>query len=220
MGLAHEDADDGGDDDADEDGALDTVGNQNGGDDQTDEGQQRGALGDGAHIGVGAGGAGTEGGNNVDVKHADEGNEEADTGGDGRLERGGDGSNDLAAQRGHGDDEKQHAGNKYDSQGLLPGVAHAEAYGEGEEGIEAHAGCLAKGNIGQESGEQAADRSGNTGGDHNAGVVHAGLGQVIGVNKNNVRHGKEGGDTGQNFGLDIGTVGFELKQLFHFVAPL
>ena len=85
MGLAHEDADDGSDDDADKDGALDTVGNQNGGDDQTDEGQQGSTLGDAAHIGVGTGFTGTEGGNDIDIEHADESDEEADTGGNGCL---------------------------------------------------------------------------------------------------------------------------------------
>ena len=91
--------------------------------------------------------------------------------------------------------------------------------GKGKEGIQAHAGGLAERHIGQERGEQTADGGGNAGGYHYAGLVHTGHTQIGRVDEDDVRHRKEGGDTGQNFGFDIGTVGFELKQLFHFVAP-
>lgn len=84
----------------------------------------------------------------------------------------------------------------------------------GEEGVQAHARRLREGDIGQESGEEAADGRGNASGQHHSIEIHARSGQIAGIDEDNVRHGKEGGNTADHFGADVGVVFLELKDLF------
>ena len=111
------------------------------------------------------------------------------------------------------DGQEDQAADEHDSQTLLPGVAHAKADGVGEEGVQTHAGRLREGHVGQEGGEQAADGGADAGGQHHSGVIHARLGQEVGVDKDDVGHREEGGNAAHDLGQHGGLVLLELEGL-------
>ena len=78
-----------------------------------------------------------------------------------------------------------------------------------------HAGSLRKGDVRHEGGQETADSGGNAGGQHDGGVIHARLGQEVGVDEDDVSHREEGRQAADHFRADVGVVLFELKQLFH-----
>ena len=133
--YAKGDAHDGGGDDADKDGALDLIGHEHGGNQKADQGHDGGVVashgGKVRHIGRGAH-------HDARIQKADECDKQADTGADGMLDGGGDGIDDLAPQGRNRHQEEQGAGDQHDGQGVLPGIAHAEAYAKGKEGVQAH----------------------------------------------------------------------------------
>ena len=221
----------GGDQDADDNGALDLVAHEDGDDQQADEGEDAILVAgevEGRH-------AGAEG-DQLHVQQADEGDEQANAGGDGALEEGGDGGDDLAAQGAHGDNQEQDAAEQHDGQGLLPGVAHAQADRVGEEGVEAHAGGLGEGGVGQQGREHAADGGGGGAGGHQHGhpqlaghggvegrIVGAGVqvdAEHVGVDEDDVGHGKERGDAAYDLGADAAAPLGDLKEFVHVSPPL
>ena len=127
-----EDAQDPGDDDAQEDGALHTPDVEDGGDEQTDDGQQS-ADAVGGEV-LGEAGDGHQGGgvhSQTGVLEADEGDEQADAHGDAPLQRQGDGVEDGLTDVGQGQGDEDEALNKDGEQGHLPGDAHAQDHGVG-----------------------------------------------------------------------------------------
>lgn len=136
-------------------------------------------------------------------------------GADGGLQGRRNGINDLLADRRDGDRQEDQAGDEHDRQTLLPGVAHFGADGVGEERIQTHAGSLRKGNVRHEGGQEAADGGGDAGGQHDGGLIHARLGQEVGVDEDDVSHREERRQAADHFRADVGVVLFELKQLFH-----
>lgn len=69
-------------------------------------------------------------------------------------------------------------------------------------------------NIREESGQEAADRSGNAGRHEHARVIHTCLRQIRRVDEDDIRHRKEGRQTSDDLRLDCGAMFFELKETF------
>jgi len=151
------------------------------------------------------------------VKAADDGDKETDTCADSSLQRSRDGIDDLIAQRRNSDDEEEETGDQNDGESLLICIAHTEANSKGEESVQAHTGSLCKGNISKKCGEQAANGGRDTGCSEDRSPIHSRLFQIHGIDKENVRHGKERGETGNDLSFDSGVVLFELEKLFHTV---
>ena len=110
--------------------------------------------------------------------------------------------------------QKEQAGEKDDAEGGLPGDAAAEDDGVGEVGVERHAGSEGDGIVGPESHDERGDRGGNAGGEENALDGHAGFGEDARVDDDDVGHGHESGEAGEEFAADGGVIFFEMKNAF------
>ena len=217
AGELAEDAQHPGDEDAVQDTALDALDQQDSGDDHADQGQ------DGAHANAVEGLAlevlvGDQGGIAVDdqlcVLQTDESNEQADAHADGAFQGHGNGVEDALTHIGERQHDEDDAFHKDGHQGQLPAVAHGQDDRVGEVGVQAHAGSQGEGVVGQQSHQGSADEGCQCGGDQNSLGVHARSGQDVGVDRKDVGHGHEGGDTSHDLGLDIGVVFFQMKDIF------
>ena len=205
------------DEDAVEDAALDVLHQQDGGDDHAQQSE------DGAHAHRGEGLAlkvlvGDEGGVAVDdelgILQAHEGHEQADAHADSALEGHGDGVEDALTHVGQAQHDEDDALDEDGHQGQLPAVAHRENDGVGKVGVQAHAGGQREGVVGQQSHQGSAHEGCQRGGDQDCVGIHAGSGKDAGVDRKDVGHRHEGGDTGHDFGLDVGVVLFQVKDFF------
>ena len=217
AGDLAEDAQHPGDKNAVQDAALDLFNQQNGGDDHADQGQN------GTHAYAGEGVAlevlvGDEGGIAVDdqlcVLQTNESNEQADAHADGALQGHGDGIEDALTDIGEGQHDEDDALYKDGHQGQLPAVAHGENDRVGEVGVQAHAGCQCKRIVGKQSHKRSANKGCQRGGDQNGFRIHAGSRKDVGIDRKDVSHGHEGGDTCHDLGLDIGVVLLQMKDVF------
>ena len=213
-----EHADDPGGQDAQQDGAVDILDVQHGGDEQTDESQQ-GTDAGGVEV-VGEAGDGHQGGGvhaQAGVLQADEGDEQADAHAHAPLQVQGDGVEDGLTDIGHGQDDEQDALKEDGQQGDLPAVAEAQDNGVGQEGVQTHAGGQGEGQVGHEGHAGGADEGGDGGCQQHGGGIHTGVTQNAGVDGQDVGHGHEGGNAGHDLGLHRGAVGGELEAFFkHF----
>ena len=82
----------------------------------------------------------------------------------------------------------------------LPVAAELRHDGEGEIGVEPHAGRERDGVVGIEPHDGGARRGGEAGGDEHGAVVHARLLEHGRVDEHDVGHGEEGGETGAKLG--------------------
>src|SRR2546429_5788201 len=147
----------GDDDDADENGAADAAGHQDGHEDESGGGEK--------DLGIGSFAKPDEGGGIGDddfrITQADEGDEQADAGGGAVLEAIGDAVDDLFAHFGEGEEQKKEAGKKDDAESGLPGNAAAENDGVGGVGGEGHAGRGSDGIVGPQAHDERGDRGRN-----------------------------------------------------------
>ncbi len=107
--------------------------------------------------------------------------------------------------------EENRARQEHRAQRGLPGVAHGQHDGVGEEGVQAHARRQRDGVVGDQPHDRRTDGCGQTGGDEHRAVIHAGFGKDARVDEEDVGHRQEGGDTGQDLGAQRGVVRLELK---------
>ena len=124
-----------------------------------------------------------------------------------------------AAQGADGDNKEEDPAEEHDGQGLLPSVPHAEAHGVGEESVEAHAGGLGKGDVGQHGRQEAADGRADAGGQQDAVLVHAGGREHPGVDKDDIGHGEEGGDSADDLRPQGAAPLGDLKKFVHVLPP-
>ena len=104
------------------------------------------------------------------------------------------------------------------------GKAEADADGVDKEGVQTHTAGLGQRQIGQNTCQNRANNGGNGGGDvdgavgnpQRIGAVTKGVGKHIGVDHQNVDHGKECGHAGDQLSFHIGAAFVELKESFHF----
>src|SRR5947208_4910518 len=198
----------GDDDDAEENGAADAAGHQDGDEDESGGGEK--------DLGVGSFAKPDEGGGIGDddfcVTQTDEGDEQADAGGRAVLEAIGGADDDLFAHFGEGEEQKKEAGHKDAAESGLPGNDAAENDGVGEVGVEGHAGRESDGIVGPQAHDEGGDRGRNAGGEEDAFDGHAGFREDAWVDDDHVGHGHEGGEAGEQFAADGGVVFFEVKD--------
>ncbi len=134
--------------------------------------------------------------------------EQADAGSNGRAQRQRDAVHDPFADAEDRQQEEQHRGEEHRAQRHLPGVAHVQDHGVGEEGVQAHARRQGDRVVGDDAHGHRADGRGQAGGDEERALVHAGLAEDARVDEQDVGHGQEGGDARENLGAHVGVVCF------------
>lgn len=111
-----------------------------------------------------------------------------------------------------GQDHEQHTGNEYRTERGFPVVAHGADHGVSEESVEAHARCQAHRPVGVQAHQQAAERGGDAGGDEGCTVIDPGIGHDVRVDEDDVSHGDEGCQTGNQLGLHRGAMQAEFED--------
>jgi hypothetical protein len=152
------------------------------------------------------------------VMQCDQGQEQADTGGNRRAQRQRDTVDDPFADAEDRQQEEQHCRNEHRSQRYLPGVAHVQDHGVGKEGVQAHARRERDRVVGDQAHHRRTDGGCQTRGDEHRALVHAGLAENAWVDEQNVGHGQKGREARQNLGPHVGVVCLELKQPFQHVC--
>ena len=164
---------------------------------------------------------------NARILQTQQSNEQADAAGDRHADGVRQGVKYLFPQAGDGQQDENDAFHQDQHQGVGIGQAEAHADGVDEEGVQAHTAGLGQRQVGHDARQNGAHHSGNGGGDvdgavRNAqgiGAVAKGIGEHIGVDHQNIDHGKEGGHTGDKFRPDCGTSFTELEKPFHRESP-
>jgi hypothetical protein len=194
-------------DDTDKDGAADAPGHQNSDENQAQSCEKNLRIGDFADADEG----GAIGDDDFCVAQPDESDEEADAGGGAVFEGVGDAVDDLFADVGEGENQKEEAGEKDDAERGLPGDTAPEDDGVGEVGVEGHAGGEGDGIVGPQAHDERGDGGRNASGEENAFDGHAGFGEDAGVDDDHVGHGHEGGEASEEFAADGGVIFLEMK---------
>ena len=119
---------------------------------------------------------------------------------------------DLFADAGDGEREEDHAVDEHHAEGLGPRDALAEHDCEGEERVDAHAGSEGDRVVGQKRHDHRGERGGERGYGDKRALVHAGVGQDVGVDDQNVGHRGEGRQAGLEFAADGGFMAIELEE--------
>ena len=217
AGQLAEDAQHPGDEDAVQDAALDFFDQQDGGDKHAHQSEDRThadavegltlkvLIGDKGGIAVH---------DQLCVLKADESNEQADAHADSALQGHGDGIEDGLTHIGQAQHDEDDALHKNGHQGQLPAVTHGQDDRVGEVGVQAHAGSQSERIVGQQSHQGSADERCQRSCDQDRIGIHARSGQDAGIDRKDVGHRHKGGDTRHEFGLDIGVVFFQVKDLF------
>ncbi len=210
LGHPEQDADDRHQEDADQHRAGDAAGFQADDQEEAEDRQQRLRLAEVAHADQGRRVVDDDAG----ALQGDQREEQADARGDGRAQFQWDAVDDPLADSEDRQQEEQARGDKYRAERDLPGVAHAQHHGVGEEGVEAHAWRQGDRVVGDQAHHRRTDGRRQAGGDEDRALVHAGFAEDARVDEEDVGHGQEGGDTGQDLGTHVGAVRLELEQLF------
>ncbi len=216
--VGQEEADHRDDHDADEHRARHAARDQHGGEDDAREGQRDRR---GGEIPRGDEGLGM-GHDDARVFQADEGDENTDAARDGDLQGVGDGVDDFFPHPGEREHEEQHAVDEDHAERLLPRHAGAEADGEGEKGVDAHARGEGDGVVGEQRHEHGGERGGEGGGGEqgaldrdvgggggvgaDGGIGREAVHQDGRVDRQDVGHGGERGQAGGEFARDGGAV--------------
>ena len=154
------------------------------------------------------------------VLKADEGDEQADAGGNGRLDRGGNGVEDHLAQAGDGQQDEDDAIDQNQNQRVCVAQAEAEADRVDKECVQAHAGRLRQRQVRQKADQDRADDGRDGGRDVDRAVAdRAEACEHAGVDHQNVGHRHEGGDTGHDLCPDGGSMLLQVKSFLHENSP-
>lgn len=207
MCLFQGDTDERGEQDAEKQGSAHPFDQQDGGNQQADNAQQRRSRSDVAQTDE----RGVVVHNDSGILEPQKCDEQADTAPDGEFQRGWECVDNLLAQVAHGEQDEDNALNEHCRQGELPGVAHGEADRIGEERVQPHAGCKPERQLGIEGHQQGGEGRGQDGGRKQGTFVHACYAQYAWVDGQDIGHGQEGGDSGQNFCTDSGDAGVKTK---------
>ena len=143
---------------------------------------------------------------------ADERDEEADAAGDRGLEIARDRLEKFLAQAGNRQQEKADAAVENHAERRRPRDAVADADGEGEKRVQAHARRERDGVVRHQRHDGGHERRGEAGRGHERGGVHAGLGENRRVDGEDVGHRGEGGETTDDLAAQRGAVGRQVKE--------
>jgi hypothetical protein len=140
-------------------------------------------------------------GDDAGILQPDQREEKPDAGGDAELQIHRDRVDQPGAQRRERQREEEQAREEHASERKLPIAAKlGHHHGEGEIGVEAHAGGERDRIVGVKPHDDGAGRCGEAGGDEHRTMVHAGLFEDRRVDKHDVGHGEEGGEPGAKLG--------------------
>ncbi|MNF77447.1 hypothetical protein D3C84_595940 [compost metagenome] len=153
------------------------------------------------------------------VVQTEQGDEQADTGGDADPQGERNVGDQPVAHPQQGEDQQTQRAPEDGAHADLPGVAHARHHHEGEEGVEAHGGGQGDGQVGQQAHQDAADAGDEAGGDEHRLGVHARRREDLRVDEHYVDHGQEGGDAGDDLGAGRGAMAFQGKQALEQSLP-
>ncbi len=152
---------------------------------------------------------------------------QADGRADAQADAQGDGGDDLVADVENAQQQEDDALHQNDAQHRLEGagivrVQHGGhvAGDDGEEAVQTHAGGHDEGLVGQEGHDYRADGAGDAGGQEHAvpkGRADGEVGQQVGVQGDDVRHGHEGGQAGQDLRFDRGAVLLQVEDTLHVI---
>ena len=201
--------------DADEDRPAHAQGVEHRNDEEAENGEQRSGLLEIAEA--------DQRGRIVDddagILQRDDTEEQTDTGGDGATQRMRDAGDQPASDAGDGEDHEDDARDEDRAQRLLPGKAERRHHREGEEGVEPHARRHADGPVGDQRHHRRAERGRDAGGHEDRVAVHAGGGQDLGVDEDDVGHRQKCRQARDQFGAHAGTVLGEPEEAFKHDFP-
>ena len=202
-----------GDEDADQDGALDAEVMQHGKNDEADqsEGDSGGLEVAKAHESISAGGN-----DNAGALAADQRDEQADAGGDGVLEVLRDAVDNLLTELERGEDDEDEALDQNGGQSDSPGIVaetHAKADRVGEVGVQAHAGSQSHRVVREEAHDEGCEGGGESRGHKDRVLVHTRCREHARVHREDVGHREEGRDAGDDFGFDVGSMARKIEEV-------
>lgn len=213
VGDSQWDANDGGDEDAYEQCTCDVAHQEHGAEQDAEASQQDGGVMQVAQ--------GDEGGvawtDDARILEADEGDEEADAWRDGATQEQRHAVDDLLTQTGEGESDEDKAFDEDCGQGELPGIAHGEHDGVGEEGIEAHARSQREGKLCVDGHDQGGDDCRDNRSGEDCSWIHACIAQDARIDGQDVGHGEEGGDAAHDLLLEGHGFRIEAEEFgYHF----
>ncbi|MNP22493.1 hypothetical protein D3C76_1151660 [compost metagenome] len=156
------------------------------------------------------------------VLQTDDGDEQADTDGNGVLQAVGNGDNQHLPDLGHGQNDEDDAGDKYGSQTHLPGKwlirCGGGQYNRGKIGIQPHARSQRHRKINEDAHSDGKDTCGDGSCQENSVPIHTGPSEgikSIRVDRQNIGHGHKRGQTGHNFRSNRGAALLQLEKTIH-----
>ena len=157
------------------------------------------------------------------VLKADEGDEQADASGNGRLDCGGNGVEDHLAQAGDGQQDEDDAVDQNQNQRVCVAQAKAEADRVDKECVQAHAGSQSEGLVGKESHSAHTNGGGQAGSQEHAVpqllTLSTKAREQVGVQGDDVGHRHERGQARQDLCPDGGSVLLQVKSFLHEYSP-
>ena len=155
------------------------------------------------------------------VLKADEGDEQADAGGNGRLDRSGNGLENRLAQAGDSQQDENDAIDQNQNQRVC--VAQAESFtadSKDKKCVQTHAGRLRQRQVRQKADQDRADDGRDCSRDVDRIECYAlKAGKHVGVDHQNVGHRHEGGNTGHDLCPDGGSMLLQVKSFLHENSP-
>ncbi|MNI57158.1 hypothetical protein D3C73_1122020 [compost metagenome] len=142
----------------------------------------------------------------------DQTEEQTDAGAHGEAQADRDAVEQPFANPREGQNHEQHTGDKHRTKRGFPVVAHGADHGISEERVQTHARRQADRPVRVQAHQQAAQCSGDTGGDERRAVIDPGVSHDVRVDENDVGHRDEGSQTGNQLGLHRGAMQAEFKQ--------
>ena len=200
-----------GDQDADEDGTGDLIMGQDRDDDEADEAQDHFGAREGAEAEEGA----FVGNDDAGALQGDDGDEQTDAGGDAELQVLRDAVDDLLTELEERHQDEDTALDKDRCQSDGPGVRDVfqftETDREGKVSVEAEAGGQGDRIVRNESHQERSEGRGESSGNEDAVRVHD-VTKDARVDRQDVGHGEERGQTGDDFRAHVRSAFFELEK--------
>ncbi len=199
-----------GDDDADQNCAGNLADHQRAHQQESEDGHQHRSRGERARLDRRARNAKLD---DAGLVQSDEGEKQSDADGEAVAQRGGDGFHQPLAQAQHGEQNEGESGEKDRAQRGLPANAQAKADGEGDECVFAHVGRDGEGPVGVEAHQQAAANRRQNRRRHRGAGGNARRLQDRRIDHDDVGHGGEGRDAGENLAAEAGAARLDLEEL-------
>ena len=152
--------------------------------------------------------------NDFSILKSDKGDEKSDTNADCGFQGHGNGIENRLTHIGKRKYDKYNTFYKYRHQSDLPGISHIQYYGISKISIQAHTGSQCKRIVCEQCHHGCADKCSKRSCDQNRMSIHSRRGKNVGVNRKDVSHCHERGNTGHDFCLHIGFVFLQFEELF------